>query len=166
MSSEEKKLERLQTERGLLQTRVEPKNRKNLDTFSRFKSWCYEVFGRTDLSEDKGIELLNSALDAQVQKQSKHRIENEKAEAEIKFRLMQSQLSKAELEKNSLFVGYEKELLEAQIDKTSAEAEAIRTESRIKALQALKDLGVEVRPLIEDGQIKGLYVEKRNDETT
>lgn len=163
MSSKKKKTESLQNDRGLIEAKLEPTDQKNLDTFSRFKSWCYEIFGRTNLDEDKGVELLNSAVDAQIHKQTKHRIDNEKIEAEIKFRLMQSRLSELELEKKSLFVEYEKALIEAKINKISAETESIRTESRIKALKALKELGVEVRPLIEGGQIKGLYLKGTND---
>ncbi|MEJ1384860.1 MAG: hypothetical protein RPV21_10875 [Candidatus Sedimenticola sp. (ex Thyasira tokunagai)] len=144
----------------ILEVEVVPDREKELKTFPRFKKWLSEILKETNLPE-RAEEAAEVFLEAEIQKRKREKVENDRLVSEIEFRLLQSKLSEQELEKNSVFREFERELLHAQTAKTLAEAEAIRTESRLKALKVLNELGVEVTPLIEDGEIKGVHVTKK-----
>ncbi len=135
----------------------EDKNQK----FSKFKNWCSSVLSDNDDQQDRVTEIAKSAIDSKINSLNRQGIENEKLESEIRFRHNQSKLLEEELDKKSIFIEYEQQLLEAKINKTNAETEAILTESRIKALQAFNELGIDATPVIEDGKFKGLFIEKK-----
>lgn len=150
---------------GVLEITITPENKVSNSRFYRFKKWLGELRINTNLNTDDVSDFIESSIDAELQKKKKHKLENEQLISEIKLRLLQSKLNEQEIDKNSLFAEYELELLKAQKEKTLAEAEAIRTDSRIKALKLLNEIGVDASPLIQNGEIKGLYITKDNKST-
>lgn len=138
---------------GVLRVDVEPRKVGKKGKFGRFKDWLLGLFSRSN-AEDY-IDAADLYAREQLRRPA---IENEKMERDIEFRKRQKEMMDFDLKKRALFTEYELDAMLADTEKTRAEAEAIRLESRLKAIEKLKKLGVDVLPVVKNGEVAGLYV--------
>ena len=119
---------------GILQADVEPTNRTKKRRFNLFKDWLLNVFGTTQNAEERGVEFVKLLLKDQEEKLKISGIENESLIQEIKLKIRQTRLSEAELKQGALYTPHNIALLQAQTAEAHANAEAIRTETRLKVI--------------------------------
>ena len=85
-------------------------------------------------------------------------LKNESLKREIEFRNRQNQMSVLDYQNKALFALHELNLVQAKTEKLKAETKAINVETTLKAIERLKEIGVNAVPVMKNGELVGVCV--------
>ena len=126
----------------------------------RVRSWLASIFSlpENEAAAEAVRDYASTAYDAGLDRLREVSIRNKKTEAEIAKALAEARQSDSKSNEESILLEGKRDLLAAQAAKTRAEAGAIEIKAKLDALEALARLGLDIAPILNDGELKGLFI--------